>query len=514
MEQKELEKTLKQLHPLERKVLSILKSAKSFPEAVKLSGLQEVEVMRALEWLENRGAIKLEKLQKILVELDGNGQKYLREGLPEKRFLFAMKNIEGGVALSDIKRVAMLTDEEAQVSLGLLKKRAAIEIQTNGALKAKLTSIGKSLLEKLWLEEKFLHKNFPIDMANIVHEDKYAYEELKKRKNFLATKDVTERKIILTDFGKQLTEQKMEDKDTLGSLTPGMLKMQAWKGKEFRHYDVKINVPKIYGGRRHPLQESINQVRRIFMDMGFKEMEGPLVETAFWCMDSMWIPQDHPARDAQDTFYLPYEGRLPEKLSKKVAEEHEFGGRCGSKGYGYKWSPALARQLLLRTHTTATTFRYFGEKNIKPPAKYFYIGRIFRNESIDATHLPEFHQSEGFIMDENLTLRDLMGYIKEFYHRMGIEKIKFKPTYNPYTEPSMEALGYNEQLGKWVELINSGIFRPESLEPYGINVPVIAWGLGIERLAMMLHQQKDIRNMMGATGSLNWFRQHKSVGLR
>jgi len=239
-------------------------------------------------------------------------------------------------------------------------------------------------------------------------------------------------------------------------------------------------------------------------------MEGPLVETAFWCMDSMWIPQDHPAREVQDTFYLNKEGKLPIKeLVKKVAEVHENGGKSGSKGYGYKFDENVAKQLLLRTHTTATTFRYFGERNIKPPAKYFYIGRIFRNEAIDATHLPEFHQVEGFIMDEGLTLRDLMGYVKEFYNKMGINKIKFKPTYNPYTESSMEAYGYNEQLGKWIELINSGIFRPEALEPYGIKVPVIAWGLGLERLAMMIHEQKDVRNMLGATSDLRWLREHK-----
>ncbi len=238
-------------------------------------------------------------------------------------------------------------------------------------------------------------------------------------------------------------------------------------------------------------------------------MEGPLVETAFWCMDSMWIPQDHPAREVQDTFYLNKEGKLPIQLVKKVAEVHENGGKSGSKGYGYKFDESVAKQLLLRTHTTATTFRYFGEKGIKQPAKYFYIGRIFRNEAIDSTHLPEFHQVEGFIMDEGLTLRDLMGYIKEFYNKMGIHKIKFKPTYNPYTEPSMEAYGYNEQLGKWIELINSGIFRPESLEPYGIKVPVIAWGLGVERLAMMIHEQKDVRNMLGATSDLKWLREHK-----
>ena len=240
-------------------------------------------------------------------------------------------------------------------------------------------------------------------------------------------------------------------------------------------------------------------------------MKSPWVDTAFWCMDSMWIPQDHPSREVQDTFFLPYKGSIPEKLSKKVAEVHEHGGKSKSKGYGYKWNPEMAKQLILRTHTTATTFRYFHHKEIKYPAKYFCVGRVFRNEAIDQTHLAEFHQVEGFVMDEGLTLRDLMGYIKEFYSKMGIHKIKFKPTYNPYTESSMECFGYNEQLGRWIELINSGMFRPESLEPYGINVPVIAWGLSVERLAMMLYKKTDIREVFGTLNDLNFLRNYKAI---
>lgn len=223
----------------------------------------------------------------------------------------------------------------------------------------------------------------------------------------------------------------------------------------------------------------------------------------------MWIPQDHPSREMQDTFYLPYQGTIPEKAARLVKAAHETGGKSGSKGHGYEWSAELAKQLLMRTHTTATTYRYFGEKNIRPPAKYFYIGRVFRNEATDASHLPEFHQVEGFVMDEGLTMKDLMGYIKEFYARLGVHRIRFKPTYNPYTEPSMECYGYNEETGKWVELINSGVFRPEALEPFGIKTPVIAWGLGVERLASLILKQDDIRNLLGATGDLNWLRAYK-----
>jgi phenylalanyl-tRNA synthetase alpha chain len=313
----------------------------------------------------------------------------------------------------------------------------------------------------------------------------------------------------LTSEGKNLLKEDLS-KEYLDQVTPELIASGEWKTKQFRHYDFSVPPPRYYGSRRHPLAAVINDMRSIWLSMGFEEITGPWVETAFWCMDSMWIPQDHPARDMQDTFYLPYEGTLPHALAKKVAKVHEDGGNTGSTGYGYPWNPHLAQQLRLRTHTTAATFRTLGS-GVQPPKKCFCVGRIFRNEAIDATHLPEFHQIEGFIMDKGLTLRDLMGYIAEFYRRMGITKIKFRPTYNPYTEPSMEALGWSEELGRYVELINSGMFRPESLEPYGIKVPVIAWGLGVERLAMMLYKEKSIRNMLGATADLQWLRQYKTA---
>ncbi len=498
------------LHSLERKVLPLLELYKDVKSIEKASGLQEVEVNRALQWLEAKEIIKVNTQEKEIVKLDLNGLKYAKNGLPERRFLNALS--KNTLNLNEIKKEGNLDNEEANVCIGLLKRKAALDTIKDKEVKFKLNDNGLKLLNAKLLEEIFIFKlkDRELELNKLDPEFKFAFENLKNRKNIIVVEQLKNNTIELTDLGKELLKIKIET-NILEALTPEVIRNKEWQKKKLRAYDIQAQVSNIHGGRLHPLQETMNQIRRIFMNMGFKEMEGPLIETAFWCMDSMWIPQDHPARELQDTFYLPYEGKLPENLKKKVAEVHETGGNSGSKGYGYKWDERIAKQLLLRTHTTATTFRYFGEKNIKFPAKYFYIGRIFRNEAIDTTHLPEFHQSEGFIMDEGLTLRDLMGYIKEFYSQMGINKIKFKPTYNPYTEPSMEAIGYNEQLGKWVELINSGIFRPESLEPYGIKVPVIAWGLGVERLAMMVNQQKDIRNMLGTTSDLNWLRKYKVV---
>ncbi|HZX12249.1 MAG TPA: phenylalanine--tRNA ligase subunit alpha [Candidatus Nanoarchaeia archaeon] len=503
----DIKELVKRLHPLERKILPFLKDCDTLPELVKNSELQEAQVMKGLQFLEEKEALKIKVKESKKIVLADKAVKY--KELPERRVINTLS--DGGRTLREVKEKTGLSDTEVNACVGLLRRKNAIEVARDKELTIKLTNAGKTLVDKRTPEEELFSRLIKEKMAvdALDEGERLGFEELRKRGlvDVFSEKEIS---ITLTSLGERLTKEKV-DVDVIEVLTPEMMKSGAWEKKSFRAYEVKARVPEIYGGKIHPLQDTMNQIRGIFLEMGFKEMEGPLVETAFWCMDAMWIPQNHPARDVQDTFYLPYMGTIPESLTKKVREVHERGGDSGSRGYGYKWDEKIARQLLLRTHTTSTTFRYFGEKKIKPPAKYFYIGRIFRNEAIDATHLPEFHQSEGFIMDKGLTLKDLMGYIREFYQRMGVDKIKFKPTYNPYTEPSMECIGYNKQLGKWVELINSGVFRPEALEPYGINVPVIAWGLGVERLAMMLHQQKDIRNMLGAAGDLSWFRKSKVI---
>lgn len=495
------------LHPLERKVLPHVEKHQDFIDLVNKSDLSEVEVLRALQWLQNKGLVKIKENLKEVIILDKNGEEYKKQGLPENRVLRSLT--DEPIPVSKLISDGLIKKEEENITIGMLKKKLAIDIIKEGELKIKITDHGKKLIQKESFEEKFLKKEFPTQVSSLQPEEKFAFEELKKRKEILKVDVIKEISATLEELGKRVIASHIKADDVLDSLTPDLLKSGEWKKKIFRSYDISGGVPRIYGGRRHPMKILMEKMRRIWLDMGFQEMTGPWVESAFWCMDSMWIPQDHPAREMQDTFYLPYSGDLPKDITQKVADEHEHGGKCGSKGYGYKWNPEIAKALVLRTHTTAATFRLFGEKKIQPPSKYFSIGRIFRNEALDATHLPEFHQIEGFVMDEDLTLRDLQGYIKEFYNKMGVYKIKFKPVYNPYTEPSMEAMAYNEQLGRWVELINSGVFRPESLEPYGINVPVIAWGLGFERLAMMLYQQDNIRNIVGSSCDLDWLRSYR-----
>merc|ERR1740128_1025724 len=157
---------------------------------------------------------------------------------------------------------------------------------------------------------------------------------------------------------------------------------------------------------------------------------------------------------------------------------------------------------VLRTHTTAVSakmlYKLAQQKEFKP-SKYFSIDRVFRNETLDATHLAEFHQVEGLVADRGLTLGHLMGVIDEFFKKLGIEQIRFKPAYNPYTEPSMEIFSWHAGLGKWVEIGNSGMFRPEMLLPMGLpeDVRVIAWGLSLERPTMIKYGIDNIRDLVG-----------------
>lgn len=490
------------LHPLERKVLKVCQKENDVPSLIQSSKLSEIEILRALQWLANKGIVALDVTEESLIDLDLNGKKYQKEGLPELRFLNTIS--KKPLMLNDVKLHAKLDNDELTVSLGVLKGKAAI-IFDKGLVT--ITDNGKNILNKESLEEKFLKGTFPRSQSSLTDEERFSFDTFRKRKLVVKLDVKKTTKATLTKLGLAVKSENL-DLEMIDEVTPEIIRNGNWKTARFRRYDVTSNLPKITGGRMHPLYQVMEDMRQVWIELGFEEISGPWVESAFWCMDSMWIPQDHPAREMQDTFYLPYEGELP-KISKAVAQVHENGGNSKSVGYGYKWNPEMARALLLRTHTTAATFRRLGagDNSVKPPLKCFCVGRIFRNEAIDATHLPEFHQIEGFVMGEGLTLRDLMGYIKSFYEKMGITKIKFRPTYNPYTEPSMEALGYSEELG-WIELINSGMFRPESLAPYGIKVPVIAWGLGVERLAMLLYGQKNIRNILGS-GDIAWLRTYQ-----
>uniref|UniRef100_A0A493TUZ0 phenylalanine--tRNA ligase n=2 Tax=Anas TaxID=8835 RepID=A0A493TUZ0_ANAPP len=288
-------------------------------------------------------------------------------------------------------------------------------------------------------------------------------------------------------------------------LTPEMIATGSWRQLPFKPYNFSaLGLPPACG-HLHPLLKVRSQLRQIFLEMGFTEMPTDnFVESSFWNFDALFQPQQHPARDQHDTFFLqdPAEApELPASYMAKVKKVHSQGG-YGSQGYKYEWKVEEARKNLLRTHTTSASARalyHLACQEKFTPVKYFSIDRVFRNESLDATHLAEFHQVEGVVADRGLTLGHLMGTLREFFTKLGITKLRFKPAYNPYTEPSMEVFSYHEGLKKWVEVGNSGVFRPELLLPMGLpeNVSVIAWGLSLERPTMIKYGINNIRELVG-----------------
>jgi len=281
---------------------------------------------------------------------------------------------------------------------------------------------------------------------------------------------------------------------SISTLTSEMLLSQSWRNATFKPYNIQDEVPNLPYGRSSILGDCIQRIRTLFLNMGFDEMAGTIVESAFWNFDALFTPQDHPARDEQDTFYLDQPPALPlpqdAALLSRVQAVHEHH-------YGSPWTQAEASRALLRAHTTPFTARTLYATQGQP-GKYFSIDRVFRNENLDRTHLAEFHQIEGVVIGELLSMRSLMGYLGYFYEQLGFQTLKFKPTYNPYTEPSLEVYAYHEPSDSYLEVGNSGMFRREMLEPLGCGeVSAIAWGLGLERIAMLLYGVDRLGDLMG-----------------
>lgn len=322
---------------------------------------------------------------------------------------------------------------------------------------------------------------------------------LSKRGELAKLKPRTRRSLALTSEGKQLlTSGKVQQKKEKNLLTQEDLRSGLWREITLRPYDVTLPAESVHPAKIHPLRKIIEQTRRAYLEMGFTEVVSPMVESSFWNFDALFQPQDHPARDMQDTFYMDEPSRtdLPEDaaLVERVRRAHEDGGDTGSEGWGYKWSAERAKQVVLRTHTTASTIRALA-RHPEPPMKAFCVGWVCRNETMSYKHLPVFHQVDGIVIDENASLASLLGTLETFYKKMGFKKVKFKPAFYPYTEPSVDVVVYLESRKKWIEMGGSGIFRPEVTEPLGCKHPVMAWGLGMERLAMIRYGLSDIREL-------------------
>lgn len=506
-----LENLFYSLSPYERDVFPYLKEYK-FNEIIEKTGLQEVSVLRALEFLSNKDLIKLDITSKKIIDLDLNGVLYKSKGFPERRLINILGE-KNSLSFEEAMNLVGISDNELRAAVGALKKKALVEV-INGKIifTGSKTDIVKKSLEELFIE------SLPLDFDSLEPEQKFAFESLKNRKQIIEIKQRREIECSLTQKGEELIKKDFKlNNNLIEILTPEILKKNLWKGKQFRRYDIKSSVPKIYGGKRHFVNQAVDYARRVWTDMGFEEMNGSFVLTGFWNFDALFTAQDHPVREMHDTFYLEdVNGNLIDKsLVNSVKQVHEKG-ISGSKGWQYNWVEEDAKKVVLRTHTTPLSAQTLyalsnlkKEKKLKDiKKKFFAIGKTFRNETLDWSHGFEFNQTEGIVIDKDVNFRHLLGYLKEFFNKMGFEKIRFTPGYFPYTEPSVEINWWHPEKKAWLELGGAGIFRPEvTITLLGEWMPVLAWGPGFDRILMDYYEIKDLRELY--ENNLNKLREKK-----
>ena len=490
---------IESLSPIERKTIPVLsEDSQTVGEVTKKSDQDKTTTLRAIEYLKTKELVETDTKEKKVIDLGILGVNYLKKQLPERALLDKLSE-KKSILIGEIKNVCNLNDNEAKIALGTLKRKALIEIKQGKIhLSAKSSEIAKKMLEELFLEK------LPIDLEALEPQDKLAFQNLKSRKEIIQIVDEKKISVKLTELGKKISKKNL-DSNLIEQLTPKMIKQSAWKGKKFRRYDITSPVPRVYGGKRHFTNQAIDHAKSIWLEMGFKEMTGNLVETGFWVFDTLFTAQDHPVREMQDTFYIEgLTGKLPEKCKNKeecvifkTKQSHE-GGVDGSKGWQAEWNEEDAKRVLLRTHTTCLSARKLRElRDTKEfPAKYFAIGKCFRNETVDWSHGFEFNQTEGIVVDENANFRQLIGYLTQFFKKMGYEKIRIRPAYFAYTEPSLEMDVFHPVHKKWVELGAAGMFRPEVTIPmFGKHIPGLAWGPGFDRIMTQFFGINDLREL-------------------
>lgn len=451
-------------HDIEKKIISSLRdNPKQTPETLeKSTQLSPDQIRRGIEWLKLKDLAIVVESKTSVMSLGKNGLESLEKGLPERRLLDLLKN--GPRKLSELQKELGFVFGP---SMGLARKNNWVE-----ALSDEI-SIKNSPIELPGEKTLVLIGNKKLSKDKIDNDD---LSGLLKRPDFIIEDVLKTKEISLSDTAKSI-----QISDSIGGI------------------DVEAKVPKVFVARTHPLKDTIDEIREIFVTLGFSEIFGNMTQSSFWNFDALFTPQDHPARELQDTFYL--DGINVKKIGtseqiKKVSESHK-------KNWRYQWDINEARKMVLRTHTTCVTIKHLAE-NKPDEARIFSLGRVFRNEKVSYKHLVEFNQIEGVVAGKDASLRNLMGIQREFYKRIGITKIKFWPTFFPYTEPSLQTMVYNEKLGKWIELFGMGIFRPEVTKPLGITQPVLAWGGGIERIAMLKYDLDDVREFYN--NNLGWLR--------
>lgn len=492
------------LHPLEIRVLEVLPESGGIPEgeAAAASGLEEARFRRAVEWLRTKALIQVEEAgREVRVRVTELGRKYLDGGVPEDRIAREVA-ARGEIPMAEVKNLGGLTPEESFPAIGKLKEQGILVVERGKARLAEgwdpsVAGETSRILERACREEVLRLE----DLAPAQQERVRAHVHKRFRaKGLFWLEEQVARRLVLTETGRQVRAEAVRrgrSGEELSRLTPEMLADGSWRGRPFRKYNIDLAPPRIIAAKKHAYREFLDYVKYKLIAMGFEEMQGPLVETEFWNMDALFMPQFHAARDIHDVYFVKepaYAAELDEAALEAVARTHEDGGTSGSRGWGYAFDRKRAHRLVLRSQGTALSARTLAA-GPKIPGKYFAMARCFRYDTVDATHACDFMQIEGIALGEEINFRTLLGLLKLFAVEVAkSEEVVFAPAYFPFTEPSVEAHIRHPDLG-WMELGGAGIFRPEVTAPFRIDVPVMAWGLGLDRMAMVALGIQDIRDL-------------------
>ena len=489
------------LHPIEKKILHHIATlgSLSLVELAKKSGLTVDQVRRGVERLKFKNFVRVTHHFSIIYELDERGKSALVRGLPERRLVSAIQ-LEPGKEIAMLAKTHAFEKDELGVAIRVARDQNHWLLQTSGDQNRGNLRISEAVIETSPEEQVIARMR---DVHSISEEDLNDFEKkgaelLSRRPKYL--KKIRQQTVVvsLSDLGKSMAAEMTLPKSQQTVVVGSDVKRE--DQPEGLVLDLRAAVKAAFSGRTHPLTDLIAEIKEIFMSMGFVETEGDIIQTTFWNFDALFTLQNHPAREMHDTFYLSGRRKVEEIASREqivgVSKVHE-------KNSINAWDIRESNRLVLRTHTTPVTLKYLAD-NKPDEAKLFSVGSVFRNEKVTKGHLSEFFQIEGILTKADASIRDLIGLQTEFYHKLGIQKVKFWPTFFPYTEPSLQSMVYIESVNKWLELFGMGIFREEVTLPMKIKNPVLAWGGGLERLAMLRLGVEDIRILYAS--KIEWLR--------
>ena len=529
----DIKNAVKNLHPLEIRILLAYKQGDELT-IEKVEGdlnLKHGNGNQALSWLSGKGLIsEIRRETAVFYEITGLGQEWKEKGSPEERILQLirqrLKEMNESPRLPEIAEALKMENKDIGSAFGNLSKLGVLSMDSEKKVTITIPlehfedpaknpvmahfKIMRSLFNKLMSSESGLLADASLDDA----EKEFIANIAKKRGAANAAFRQIERETVVYGFavaddGSVPAEAAASalraagiTGDEVGTLTQAMLEDGSWKGKTFRSYNVKTPPVRLTPGRSNPYAKFLENVKDKLASLGFEEFDGPLVETEFWNSDALFMPQFHSARDIHDAYSIADDSTkdgvaraktIDEPWLSNVASAHENGGSSGSRGWNYGFDRDFTKRLILRSQGTVLSAKTLPEAKI--PGKYFGIARCFRYDRVDATHLPDFYQTEGIVLGENVNLRTLLGMLEMFATEVaGAKEVKYVPGYFPFTEPSIEVHIKHPVLG-WFELGGSGIFRPEVTESLGVNVPVAAWGIGIDRMALMALGLNDLREL-------------------